>query len=131
MRGERLTDEANKPLGSIDRAAGEMERRSPLFRGTEASPQRELLGEERKPKVGDTVSISNGPLKGSRAEVTNVTQEGGVYVRGEENSRVRYVKKGDYKVSRDLTSGNTLFANPTGKPPRKVRGCCRGYGIRR
>ena len=89
-----------------------MERSSPLFRGTEASPQRELLGEERKPKVGDTVSISNGPLKGSRAEVTNVTQEGGVYVRGDENSRVRYVKKGDFQLSRELTSGNTLFANP-------------------
>jgi hypothetical protein len=43
VRGEKLTEEANQPLGDISNAAGEMERRSPLFRGTAASPQGELL----------------------------------------------------------------------------------------
>jgi hypothetical protein len=46
-QGERLTEELNRPLESVEAAAGEMERKAPLFRGTEASPQRELLtGEE-------------------------------------------------------------------------------------
>lgn len=40
VRGEHLGEEANQPLGSIDRAAGEMERESPLFRGK--GPQGEL-----------------------------------------------------------------------------------------
>ncbi|MGB6876128.1 MAG: hypothetical protein WBD87_08840 [Candidatus Acidiferrales bacterium] len=46
-RGERLTQEANRPLGSIESAAGEMETKSPLFRGTKASPQREIFGNEK------------------------------------------------------------------------------------
>lgn len=46
-RGEKLTQEINRPLGSIESAAGEMETKSPLFRGTEASPQREIFGNEK------------------------------------------------------------------------------------
>jgi hypothetical protein len=46
-QGERLTEELNRPPESVEEAAGQMERKSPLFRGTEASSQRELLtGEE-------------------------------------------------------------------------------------
>jgi hypothetical protein len=40
VQGERLGEEANRPLGNIDQAAGEMERSSPLFRGK--GPQGEL-----------------------------------------------------------------------------------------
>jgi hypothetical protein len=40
VRGEQLTAEANRPLGDIESAAGEMERNSPLFRGK--GPQGEL-----------------------------------------------------------------------------------------
>lgn len=43
VQGLRMGEELQRPLGSIDQAAGEMERSSPLFRGTEASPQKELL----------------------------------------------------------------------------------------
>jgi hypothetical protein len=39
----QLTEQANRPPQSIESAAGEMERTSPLFRGTEASPQREIF----------------------------------------------------------------------------------------
>lgn len=58
VKSEDLTREANTPK-NIDAAAGEMERKSPLFRGTAASPQGELLSpaqkassiEEAKPEV--------------------------------------------------------------------------------
>jgi hypothetical protein len=43
VAGEKLTAEANRPK-DISAAAGEMETKSPLFRGTEASPQREIFG---------------------------------------------------------------------------------------
>ena len=43
VSGENLTAEANKPK-DISAAAGRMETLSPLFRGTEASPQREIFG---------------------------------------------------------------------------------------
>lgn len=57
VKAEDLTRQANTPK-NIDEAAGEMERKSPLFRGTEASPQRELLAakQEAKPEVAATVS---------------------------------------------------------------------------
>ncbi|MGC1107098.1 MAG: hypothetical protein WA876_11215 [Candidatus Acidiferrales bacterium] len=41
--GEELTQEFARPLSSIESQAGEMETKSPLFRGTEASPQREIF----------------------------------------------------------------------------------------
>jgi hypothetical protein len=43
VAGEGLTSEANRPK-DISQAAGRMETMSPLFRGTEASPQREIFG---------------------------------------------------------------------------------------
>jgi hypothetical protein len=58
VRGEKLTEEANRPLGDIENAAGEMERNSPLFRGTAASPQGELLDE-----LGDS---NGGGFTGTR-----------------------------------------------------------------
>lgn len=42
-QGRKLSEEANRPPESIESAAGAMERESPLFRGTEASPQNELF----------------------------------------------------------------------------------------
>ena len=42
LRAEELTRQANSPA-SIEQAAGAMETLSPLFRGTEASPQKELF----------------------------------------------------------------------------------------
>ncbi len=44
-QANRLTEQINEPPESIEFAAGEMERTSPLFRGTEASPQREIFQE--------------------------------------------------------------------------------------
>ena len=43
-RGEELGREFAQPLSSIERNAGEMETKSPLFRGSEASPQKEIFG---------------------------------------------------------------------------------------
>lgn len=42
-QAERLTREMGRPAESIEGAAGTMERESPLFRGTEASPQNEMF----------------------------------------------------------------------------------------
>jgi hypothetical protein len=42
VKGEELTAQANAPR-SIEAAAGEMETKSPLFRGTAASPQNEMF----------------------------------------------------------------------------------------
>ena len=42
-QGRKLTDEINRPPESIEAPAGEMERGSPLFRGTAASPQNEMF----------------------------------------------------------------------------------------
>jgi hypothetical protein len=49
VQGERLGEEANRPLGSIEQAAGEMERTSPLFRGH--GPQNELFGTEARDEL--------------------------------------------------------------------------------
>jgi len=43
VAGEKLTGEINRPK-DISAAAGRMETLSPLFRGTEASPQKEIFG---------------------------------------------------------------------------------------
>jgi hypothetical protein len=42
-QGRQLTEQANRPPESIEGRAGTMERESPLFRGTEASPQKEIF----------------------------------------------------------------------------------------
>ena len=57
-QGRRLTEEANRPPESIEGTAGEMERKSPLFRGTEASPQREIF-----PPRGDKGFVTPGLLR--------------------------------------------------------------------
>lgn len=113
VRGEELTDEANRPLGDITRTAGEMERNSPLFRGTAASPQNEMFGEAPKVAVGDRIRVNAGPLKGQNAEITAVGVSG-VHVRMPEGGPVKFVNNGDFKLSSEFTSGNTLFANPIG-----------------
>jgi hypothetical protein len=41
--GKKLTEKINEPAKSIESAAGEMESKSPLFRGTGASPQNEMF----------------------------------------------------------------------------------------
>ena len=43
-QAEELTERMKEPLGSIERAAGEMERNAPLFAGSEASGQGMLFG---------------------------------------------------------------------------------------
>lgn len=43
-QGNKLTEEFNRPPESIEATAGRMERESPLFRGTAASPQTEIFG---------------------------------------------------------------------------------------
>jgi hypothetical protein len=49
------------------------------------------------PEIGDQVQVTAGKLKGKTAEVTRATDEGGVYVRTDENSRIQYVKAGDFE----------------------------------
>lgn len=54
--------------------------------------------ESTHPEPGDIVQITGGKLKGKTGKVTRFTEEGGVYVRTDENSRVRYVKAGDFEA---------------------------------
>ncbi|HEV2386774.1 MAG TPA: hypothetical protein VGS20_05905 [Candidatus Acidoferrales bacterium] len=44
-QGQQLTEQLNLPAENVEAAAGQMERLSPLFRGTAASPQREIFAE--------------------------------------------------------------------------------------
>ena len=46
-RGRQLGNELSRPRGDIEKAAGEMERNSPLFEGSEANPQSGLFGKEK------------------------------------------------------------------------------------
>ena len=45
-RGRQLTNDLSRPKGDIEKAAGDMERNSPLFEGSEANPQSGLFGKE-------------------------------------------------------------------------------------
>jgi hypothetical protein len=46
-RGRQLTNELSRPKGDIEKTAGEMERNSPLFEGSEANPQSGLFGKQK------------------------------------------------------------------------------------
>jgi hypothetical protein len=43
VNAERMTEELNQPLADITEAAGQMEAKSPLFRGSSANPQSDLF----------------------------------------------------------------------------------------
>ncbi|MFY9531447.1 MAG: hypothetical protein WBC04_12380 [Candidatus Acidiferrales bacterium] len=58
-QGRQLGKEFNRPPESIERAAGEMETKSPLFRGTEASPQKEMFS----PRRGEAGFVSPDLLR--------------------------------------------------------------------
>lgn len=45
QQGKDLTDKLSEPPKSIEAKAGEIEQQSPLFRDTEANPQRDMFGE--------------------------------------------------------------------------------------
>ena len=45
QQGKDLTEKLTEPPTSIEGKAGEIEQKSPLFRGTEANPQRDMFGE--------------------------------------------------------------------------------------
>jgi hypothetical protein len=72
-----------------------MERKSPLFRGTEASPQRELIGPEvASAAVGDRIEPT-GKENGKTLEVTKVGATG-VYAR-EGDGPIKFVKNGEFQ----------------------------------
>ncbi|MGH9613792.1 MAG: hypothetical protein ACRD4P_11990, partial [Bryobacteraceae bacterium] len=63
-QGQHLTREISRPPESIGGAAGTMERESPLFRGTEASPQMEMLPPRRNEGGFVTPSLARELLTG-------------------------------------------------------------------
>lgn len=90
--GETLTGELAQPKGDVSRAAGEMERTSPLFRGTGASGQEEMFGGGRvaelaeEPPEGQGRLFSGTPLPDSRlvrAAMPNVAAKFDQWVSGE------------------------------------------------
>jgi len=48
-QGRQLTERVNRPPESVEQSAGRMERESPLFRGTPASPQSEMFAPRNEP----------------------------------------------------------------------------------
>jgi len=103
VQGERLSEEANRSLGSIEETAGRMERESPLFRDTEANPQSDLFkskpSESATPAVGERIQPTTGPLKGQNLEVTKVG-ETGVYARASDGDPIKFVKNGEFEAVR-------------------------------
>lgn len=64
VAGENLTAEANTPK-DITQAAGRMETLSPLFRGTEASPQREIFGGSNAPPANTPPPAIQAAIEGT------------------------------------------------------------------
>jgi GGDEF domain-containing protein/uncharacterized protein (UPF0147 family) len=75
-QGRKLTEEVRRPPESIEAKAGTMERESPLFRGTPASPQREIF---RGKDIFDDVMQSGRQERrqnvAQRQRVAEMTQE--------------------------------------------------------
>jgi hypothetical protein len=75
-QGEQLSSKMSAPGEGISRAAGEMERESPLFRGTEASGTLPMFGgeapSEPQRQAGEGEGRSEGPgelAQGRRARM--------------------------------------------------------------
>lgn len=115
VQGERLSEEANRSLGNVESAAGEMERNSPLFRGSGASAQRDLGPSEAPAKVGDHVTAKSGALKGKTFEVTKVGATG-VYGTSEDGGPIRFLKIGEFGPLLD-SEGKPIATGP-GTPLR-------------
>jgi hypothetical protein len=49
VQGEQMTQELQRPLGDISQKAGDLENNSPLFRGSEAAPQRDMFAGKAAP----------------------------------------------------------------------------------
>ncbi len=94
FQGEKLTQEINKPPASIEETAGKMERESPLFRNSEANPQKDMFA-SKAAKVGDLIQPTAGPLKGKTLELTKVG-ETGVYAR-EGEGPIKFVRNGEFE----------------------------------
>lgn len=88
-RGEELTKELARPLGSIDERAGEMERNSPLFRDTEASPQRGLFSTKKEPRI----SLGEAMPANREAERATGTQRHNILVDGKKAGEVHVSPK--------------------------------------
>jgi hypothetical protein len=74
-QGEKLTEQINRPPESIEAAAGEMETKSPLFRGTEASPQSELFGKASRQSAGvDPTMLREGARIAQQAWQRNIAE---------------------------------------------------------
>lgn len=115
VQGERLTEEANRPLGNVESSAGDLERNSPLFRGSGASAQRSFSATEPPAKVGDRVSAKSGPLKGRPIEVTKVGATG-VYGKEQDDGPIRFLKAGEFGPLLD-SEGKPITTGP-GTPLR-------------
>jgi hypothetical protein len=121
VKGEDLTREANTPK-DINVAAGELETKSPLFRGTEASPQREIFGVKTEPTPAATATKplreEYSPQEIEEAELM-LKQEVGATKAGETPRRMfheseagdvrtgsRQIRGGDWQ---GVKSGRNLF----------------------
>jgi hypothetical protein len=66
QQGKDLTERLNEPPTSIEGKAGEIEQKSPLFRGTEANPQRDMF---RELLHGESGSFEPGKLAAPVSEL--------------------------------------------------------------
>jgi len=58
FEAEEMSEKLNAPLGSINKAADEMELYSPLFRGTSASPQVEMFQSEKRSTANENLCVA-------------------------------------------------------------------------
>lgn len=81
--GEQLTQDLNAPKADISRQSGEMERESPLFRGSDASGMGDLFDQaERETKLEDTRAPIGESIKPQGALFTGTAVADPAVVRG-------------------------------------------------
>ncbi len=108
--GRKLTEKINEPAKSIESAAGEMETKSPLFRGTGASPQNEMFGAapQGKFKAGDEIRVPTPLNSMAKAVVDKSTMYG-----DREEVTYRIVKK-DGSLGEPQTYWGEYLEKPNG-----------------
>lgn len=116
-QGRQLSQQMAEAPRSIEGAAGEMERGSPLFRGTEASPQSEMFGGEPVqrgvPPPGEVGRVNTSDLK---VDPHRFQYKGGTDVEGvspllKETRKWNPDLAGMLQVWRDPADGQTYVVN--------------------
>ena len=114
-QGRLMTEQMTEPPRSVESAAGEMERNSPLFRGTEASPQNEMFGTPQRgvPPPGEVgrVPVSDLNVDPHRFQYKANTDTQGVSTLLKETKKWNPDLAGVISVWTDPANGQTYVVN--------------------